>query len=721
VKRATGFALAAVWTLAACSGGSGASGPVPGPAPTTPGALAAAAPAATVPYGAAALQGATLAGTPAGLALGIDVYVGMRDEPGLISYAGSVSDPHSALFRHFLTPQELGDRFGASAADYAASIRTLNGMGLQTKAFPQRQMLRVYGAQAALERFIGAKFGLYRKGTQRFLAPMTAPHVDGRIAVRSLRATIGLHRARRDLVPLRASHGLLLGYAPQQVAAAFDYTGAYAAGFTGRGITVGIVGTGPLADGDARVAGTGDVAYYRSLYGIGGGGTLRQVYGTDANVSPGNPNAVGGGYSTGLQTPPPVTSETTAACVTQGYNPAVPGANISDYTTCNPEDVEAQLDTEQIAALAPDANTNFYLAYNPTECFAAGTYQPGAACPGSTTAAPIAPVQELGLFLSDDEIQQAIGDDAVDVLSISFGGDEPTSLGLFFDATGKGFGPTEFASLASEGIAVFASTGDFGAQGCAADAPTALPAGYTVNTPCVGYPSGDPNVVAVGGVNAPIDQSGRLAGPLTTWGTQTSNAANVAASGGGGGGVSAYFAAPLYQLGIAGISGSTRNQPDIAGVADGATGMSVVYDAPFGAKGGAVGGTSIAAPQSAAMWALVLQACRQTASCATASGPHPYRLGNPSPLLYAIDGGAASGGGFVPKASYASTFYDVQYGSNATVFQPVTTPVGMASPVASATPDPLFAPGFTAGQGYDSATGLGVPFARHLIKAIVGI
>jgi hypothetical protein len=100
------------------------------------------------------------------------------------------------------------------------------------------------------------------------------------------------------------------------------------------------------------------------------------------------------------------------------------------------------------------------------------------------------------------------------------------------------------------------------------------------------------------------------------------------------------------------------------------------------------------------MWALVLQACKQTASCATASGPVPYRLGNPNAYFYKI---------YANASTYATTFYDVMYGSNNTYCVPYATPC----------PSPTD-PGYTAGQGYDLVTGIGVPYARALIKAVVG-
>ncbi|GAC1449152.1 MAG: hypothetical protein PVSMB8_08300 [Vulcanimicrobiaceae bacterium] len=441
--------------------------------------------------------------------------------------------------------------------------------------------------------------------------------------------------------------------------------------------------------GDARIK-VGDFTDYKRLYGLSGSGTITQIAATDANVSPGT-GKPGTSYSKGLATPPPVTSPVSPGCVCQGYSPSNPASasRITDYTTCNPEDGEAQLDTQQAAALAPDANVLFYIAYNPVECF--GT------CGAAGTASPS---PQIGLSLSDDEIQQAIGDDRADIISMSFGGSEQTSNGIYFGPGSNDYGKTELAMLAAKGVAIFASSGDSGAEGCTGDVSGAS----TPNNPCVGYPASDPSVVSVGGVNAPLDAAGRLVGPLTGWGVQTQFAGQTA--GGSGGGCSVYFPAPAYESGIAGFPcGGKRAQPDISLVADTNTGVAVVTNASSELGGRsvfAIGGTSIGAPQAAAMWALVLQACKATAGCATGSGAKPYRLGNPNTAFFAA---------YRDPAKYASTFADVLFGNNAL---PGAAPApGMTGVAPNG--------GYNAGTGYDLVTGIGVPYARNLIRTVVKI
>jgi subtilase family serine protease len=215
-----------------------------------------------------------------------------------------------------------------------------------------------------------------------------------------------------------------------------------------------------------------------------------------------------------------------------------------------------------------------------------------------------------------------------------------------------------------------------------------------------------------------MDDAGRITTQITAWGDQTTWGGNgtFANNVGSGGGPSTIFAAPAWQAGNTSVNSivkGMRGQPDISLLADPATGPSMVMDAAFpdawGYYGGLfpTGGTSLAAPQMAAMWALVLQACKADAICSTkgVSG-HAYRMGNPAPLLYAIYGNATQ---------YGATMFDVTYGNNSA--NPLATPT--PAPSTTPGPAPTIMPGFQAGTGYDMVTGIGVPFAGHLINAVL--
>ncbi len=674
-------AVALALVLPACGGGGGRSAVVPTTStPAQPGPGTSGSALAPLAYGAAILKGATQGAPVVMGTVHFQALVKPQNADGLAAYARAVSDPSSSLYRQFISASQIGARYGATDADYKAAATYFASFGLKVGGWPQKLTLSVSGKQADIERAFGTPFVTYNGAHGTIIGPKAVPVLPSTVPVVAVNLVKDLSKqaSYRAMVPAPRGQGTNFagGYTPEQLATAFDYTGAYAAGFTGAGIKLGIIGTGPVDPND--------LAFYKSYFnwpnavlGRNALGTYKLVPVTPAAAAKTTP--IGTGSPTA--TPPPVT----APC----HGP-LPG--------CNPEDGEAQIDTEQ-ALLAPDAQTDFYLAYVPDEC---GSPSDSTCPPDPQTGYGYA---YLGISESDDAVEQAIADNTgngagPDIISVSYGGGELGNAGYFLNAQNAysptSFGVMEWAALAAEGVATFVSSGDAGAQGCARPA-----IGGAIDNQCVSWPASSVDVTSVGGVTAPLNNAGKFIGPLTGWGYQTSGG-----GGASGGGVSAFVPLPAWQTGP-GVTGSTRNQPDLSLDGDYVTGVAAFVNTDFGFLGsGGYGGTSVSAPEMAAMWALVLQACKGTATCHGPNGT--YRLGNPGPLIYKIYNNAAQ---------YPATFFDVTFGSNA-VIPCLVNPAQVGNcPAPQPTPDP----GFNAGVGYDHVTGIGVPFARHLIQAVVGI
>jgi subtilase family serine protease len=178
---------------------------------------------------------------------------------------------------------------------------------------------------------------------------------------------------------------------------------------------------------------------------------------------------------------------------------------------------------------------------------------------------------------------QAMADDTnpAQVLSISYGQDE----GLF-GASAEAAEDTILQQLASEGISVFAASGDNGAYGNEYY--------YPYNVPC---PASDPYITSVGGTTLFTQPSGYYLSEAA-W----NEFPNFGATGGG---VSVYWPIPDYQYTTEDEPGSGymqndggsltyRNVPDVGAIADPLTGVAIyVKD-----QGGwlQIGGTSVACP-----------------------------------------------------------------------------------------------------------------------------
>jgi subtilase family serine protease len=110
------------------------------------------------------------------------------------------------------------------------------------------------------------------------------------------------------------------------------------------------------------------------------------------------------------------------------------------------------------------------------------------------------------------------------------------------------------------------------------------------DSPGTSVPSVLPDVVAVGGTSINRSASGRYESQ-TTWSS-------------GGGGISAYLPVPFFQHAVANIVGTHRGAPDIAFVANPATGVWVYDSTPYSGSvldWAIIGGTSVASPAVAAI------------------------------------------------------------------------------------------------------------------------
>jgi pseudomonalisin len=265
--------------------------------------------------------------------------------------------------------------------------------------------------------------------------------------------------------------------------------------------------------------------------------------------------------------------------------------------------------------------------------------------------------------------QYAVVNKVAPIITLSYGECEKAE-----GASGNAFWNGLWQQAAAEGISVFVSSGDSGAAGCDSSSATTGTQGRGVNALC-----STPYSTCVGGLGF---TEGSNAGQYwtSTNGSGMSSALsyipeaawNESGSSGlwaGGGGVSTVYGKPSWQLAPGVPADGMRDVPDVAMSA-------AIHDSyVIVLKGGmsAVGGTSAAAPSLASAMALVVQ------NAGTAQG-------NLNPILYKLATRQLSGGG-------AAVFHDITSGNNGV---PGVT-------------------GFTAGAGYDQATGLGSIDANLLV------
>jgi subtilase family serine protease len=216
---------------------------------------------------------------------------------------------------------------------------------------------------------------------------------------------------------------------------------------------------------------------------------------------------------------------------------------------------------------------------------------------------------------------------------------------------------------AAQGQTMFASSGDTGSF-CSVGTPNGVPAGV----PLVEYPAASPYVVGVGGTTLASQTDGSYQGEVPWYS--------------GGGGVSQFEYSPSWQNGIQPASSTPvgftfRGVPDVAMDADLQTGMTI-YITGYGWT--TIGGTSLASPLAAGVWARMLQV-HASLGYAAPRLYHVYAVSTPSSQTTVP-----------PPTRMYGGFHDILAGGN-----------GL----------------YTALPGYDYTTGLG-SFDVSATSAIIG-
>jgi subtilase family serine protease len=296
--------------------------------------------------------------------------------------------------------------------------------------------------------------------------------------------------------------------------------------------------------------------------------------------------------------------------------------------------------------------------------------------------------------------QYIVNNNLASVMSLSFGACE-AQLG----AAGNAFYNSLWSQAAAQGISVFVAAGDSGSAGC--DVPVSYDSkGNNITQPASGGLAvnglaSTPYNVAVGGTEF-NDASGgywnlsndathhaSAIGPIpeVVWqeSSYTTSGASANSLYAGSGGVSSVYATPAWQtgLGVPSVdpftaSGHHRYLPDVSLTAAGHDGYIIEQE------GGlyVVGGTSASSPSFAGIMAIVDQHTGM-------------RNGNPNSRFYPL------------AAQAAAVFHDVTSGTNAVPCVGGSSGCSTKSGVGHMN-------GYSAGTGYDLATGLGSVDANNL-------
>ena len=563
-------------------------------------------------------------------------------------------DQNSPSFHHWLTPVEVGARFGASQHDVDVLVRWLQSQGLQVDGIANSRTRIDFSGSAAN---VGAAFTMrlhaYLVNGDRRIAPASVPQIPAALSaiVHSVRglATINerpYHRQGKARVFGEAVTGINPDATfcsgntcdhynfPGDFAAIYDVFPVWQQNIIGSGQTIAIIGR-------ARVY-MPDIENFQVQSGF-------SINDPVIVVPPG-----------GIDPGPALSSG--------GTSPA------------DADQFEATVDVTRATSVAYGATINLVISASPS-----------AGGDGIDVATQ---------YVVDNNPLSA------QIMSISFGDCEANR-----GSSGVTFWDSLFSQASAEGISVFVSSDDSGAAGCDKSFSTP-PAGQSASP---NYICSSSYATCVGGTEfadmanptAYWNSSNASPGfasafayiPEGAWNEPLDGNGNpqVAASGGG---VSMFVPTPLWQTGP-GVPGTQgRYTPDVsfsASLHDGyficfaATGGACVADNTGHFSFKTAGGTSAAAPSMAGIAALLNQKMGSA-------------QGNLNPGLYAL---AATPGNGV--------FNDVTASSSGVVTCDVSVPSMCNNSTPGPTGQSGGLPGYLVGPGYDEVTGLGSIDVAHLL------
>ncbi len=586
-------------------------------------------------------------------------------EASLQALLKAQQDPGSPYYHKWLTQAEFGQQFGMSSADLDKVTGWLQQEGFTvTSVATSKNAIGFSGNIADVERAFQTKIHNYSLNGETHFANADQISVPSSFAgtVSSVRGLDDFRlKPRIQFMKSRdaASNAhFTSGLSGAHYVAPGDFAVIYDvnplyAGSTGKGVTIGVIGQTDIVPAD--------ITDFRGASGF----TASQI----ANVP--------------------------TVFTVPGTTPLSPtaGAASNDLS-------ETDLDLEWSGGVATDASI---VLVNAGDVFTALAYA----------------------------IQNPINGITIPIISQSYGTCE-ANVSTSNLTTIEGW----LAQANSQGQTVVLASGDSGATDCDDSGVTSATQGLAVD-----YPGSSQYVTAAGGsefmgdgtaqnpqtgagtywsangsgsVSDDLITSAKSYIPEMAWNDTTFAIANGSSLSSGGGGVSALWPKPSWQTGVPGIpADSHRDVPDISlnsspdhdpylyctqiqTQGSGANYVSSCQATSFRLNDGsqsdtnnlnAAGGTSFAAPAFAGLLAILEQ------KFATGGG-----LGNVNPALYQL---AAN------STTYASAFHDITTGNNK---QPCTT--GSTNCASGASPI-----GYSAGPGYDQATGLGSIDANNLATA----
>ena len=591
-------------------------------------------------------------------------------EAALETLIAAQQNPASPQYQQWLSPDQFAAQFGAADADIQKVEAWLQQQGFTIDEVGRnKSLIRFSGNVAQIEAAFGVEMHNYTVGTEKHFGPASDLTVPAAFSGAALTvANLSDFRPKSHLrVPTARFTSAQSGshfVTPKDVATIYDINAAYAAGWTGSGQTIAVIGQSGVV--------AGDISNFQTAAGV------------------------------------PVRAPNMTVIAGTGASTVISG-----------DETESDLDLEYTSAIARGATIDFvytgnspnygafdalsYAIVNKTALIISmsyGTCEPRLSASGTPSGTLFPTTASTYYTYYNAFTQQAAAQGQTIIAAAGDAG----STDCYGETPGGTYTTAQEAGLAADWPASSQYvTGLGGTEYVTADVATANSTYFLATT----------GSDAIGSAVSYI--------PEQAWNDDNIVANGAGGLSSGGGGISILTPAPTWQTGVPGISsitsGGFRLVPDVS-LASSPNNAGYLYcssDSSTGITGSCsygfrdqtdsnltiIGGTSVAAPIFAGMMAIIAQSKGNTTG-----------MGLVNPTLYTLASNSST---------YASAFHDITSGNNA-----CTVGTTYADGVSTTTGATLYGPAcasggsYSATTGYDLATGLGSVDLNNLLTAWPG-
>ncbi len=180
---------------------------------------------------------------PGDLAVLVNIAIPLENVDVLGSLLVQVSDPSSALYRHFLTPSQIKQEF-LPTTKFNSMLLTLHSMGLPVLMNSMDSIIVVQASAAQVKQYFGANVNMYTNGIDSYYMTKGNSVFNEAHFIASNITSLMVEPRYANLSPMTQGTNITYtqgGFSTKNLQEVYNATSLYTQGFQGEGQTIGML------------------------------------------------------------------------------------------------------------------------------------------------------------------------------------------------------------------------------------------------------------------------------------------------------------------------------------------------------------------------------------------------------------------------------------------------------------------------------------------------